>query len=109
MGNCSISRDLKIAALNLYEQGHLPLKTILSCVGFSRRTFFRMLNLWRTIGDVERKSNRPGRPRLLHHDDVDYLILLGMRMSLKSMMPSSILYLVFPMVRSWTSHPVVSS
>ncbi|KAJ7022258.1 hypothetical protein C8F04DRAFT_924834, partial [Mycena alexandri] len=76
MGNHRISRDVKIAALNLYERGHLPLKEILACVGFSRSTFFRVLNLWRTTGDVERKSNRTGRPRLLHHDDITYLLLL---------------------------------
>lgn len=52
MGNRSISRDLKIAALNLYEHGHLSLKQILACVGFSRSTFFRILKLWRTTGDV---------------------------------------------------------
>jgi transposase len=52
MGNRSISRDLKIAALNLYEHGHLSLKQILDCVGFSRSTFFRILKLWRTTGDV---------------------------------------------------------
>ena len=76
MGNRSVNRDLKIAALNLYEQGHLPLKTILSCVGFSRSTFFRMVKLWRTTGDVVHQSNRTGRPRLLCHDDIDYLVLL---------------------------------
>lgn len=76
MGNRAISRDVKIAALNLWEQGHLPLKDILSCVGFSRRTFFRVLNLWRTTGDVVRKANRTGRPRLLHHDDINHLMLL---------------------------------
>ncbi|KAJ7435679.1 hypothetical protein B0H11DRAFT_1713419, partial [Mycena galericulata] len=73
MGNRRISRDVKIAALNLWEQGHLPLKVILSCVGFSRRTFFRLLKLWRTIGDVERPSNRTGRPRELHRTDIDHL------------------------------------
>ncbi|KAJ7036319.1 hypothetical protein C8F04DRAFT_1210102 [Mycena alexandri] len=76
MGNRSISRNVKIAALNLYERGHLPLKEILAWVGFSRSTFFRVLHLWRTTGDVERKSNRTGRPRLLHHDDITYLLLL---------------------------------
>ncbi|KAJ7155273.1 hypothetical protein C8R46DRAFT_910685 [Mycena filopes] len=76
MGNRKISRDVKIAALNLYERGHLPLKEILACVGFSRRTFFRVLKLWRTTGDVENKSNRTGCPRLLHHDDITYLLLL---------------------------------
>jgi transposase len=76
MGNRRISRDVKIAALNLYEQGHLSIKQILACVGFSRSTFFRVLHLWRTVGDVVRPQNRTGRPRLLHHDDVDHLIQL---------------------------------
>ncbi|KAJ6479049.1 Homeodomain-like protein, partial [Mycena sanguinolenta] len=71
-----ISRDLKIAALNLYEQGHFSLKQILACVGFSRSTFFRALHLWQTTGDVVRPQNRTGRPRLLHHEDVDHLIRL---------------------------------
>ncbi|KAJ7690878.1 Homeodomain-like protein [Mycena rosella] len=76
MGNRSIHRDVKITAINLYEQGHLSLKDILSCVGFSRSTFFRVLKLWRTTGDVVRPRKRTGRPRLLHHDDVDYLVRL---------------------------------
>ncbi|KAK6981405.1 hypothetical protein R3P38DRAFT_3234170 [Favolaschia claudopus] len=76
MGNRSISRDVKIAALNLYEKGHLPLKSILACVGFSRSTFFRVLKLWKTTGDVERPQNCPGRPRFLVEEDVDYLITL---------------------------------
>jgi transposase len=76
MGNRRISRDVKIAALNLYEQGHLSVNQILACVGFSRSTFFRVLHLWRTTGDVVRPQNRTGRPRLLHHDDVDHLIQL---------------------------------
>lgn len=45
MGNRAISRDVKIAAINLYEHGQLSLTDILHCVGFSRRTFFRVLNL----------------------------------------------------------------
>jgi transposase len=76
MSNRSISRDLKIAALNLYEHGHLSLKQILACVGFFRRTFFRILKLWRTTGDVVKPSNRTGRPRPLHRDDVDHLVRL---------------------------------
>jgi len=76
MGNHTIHRDVKIAALNLWEQGLLPLKDILSCVGFSRSTFLHVLHLWRTTGDVERNDKRTGRPRLLHHDDVDHLISL---------------------------------
>ncbi|KAJ6505673.1 hypothetical protein C8R47DRAFT_967791 [Mycena vitilis] len=76
MGNRSISRDVKIAALNLFEHGRLSLKEILKCVGFSRRTFFRILKLWRTTGDVVRSRRRTGRNRLLHFDDVDYLVRL---------------------------------
>ncbi|KAJ7106300.1 hypothetical protein C8R44DRAFT_638721 [Mycena epipterygia] len=76
MVNRRISRDVKIAAINLYEQGHLSLNAIISCVGFSRSTFFRVLKLWRTTGDVVRPRKHSGRPRLLHHDDVDYLIRL---------------------------------
>ncbi|KAJ7304645.1 hypothetical protein DFH08DRAFT_758666 [Mycena albidolilacea] len=75
MGNRRISRDVKIAALNLYEQGHLSIKKILAWVGFSRSTFFCVLRLWRTTGDVVRPQNRTGRPRVLHHD-IDYLISL---------------------------------
>jgi hypothetical protein len=40
MGNHHISRDVKIAMLNLYEQGYLLVKEILVCTGFSRSTFF---------------------------------------------------------------------
>ncbi|KAJ7304767.1 hypothetical protein DFH08DRAFT_918686 [Mycena albidolilacea] len=76
MGNRSISRDVKIAAINLYEQGHLSLQQILACVGFSESTFYRVLRLWRTTGDVIRPRKRPGRHRILHHDDLQYLLRL---------------------------------
>ncbi|KAJ7025733.1 hypothetical protein C8F04DRAFT_877374, partial [Mycena alexandri] len=68
-----ISCDVKIASLNLYEHGCLTLPEILDCVGFSERTFYRILNLWRTTGDVVTYKNSRGRPRILHHDDVQYL------------------------------------
>lgn len=71
-----ISRDVKIAAINFYEQGHLSLKDILDCVGFSRSTFFRILHLWRTTGDVVSHKKSLGRPRLLHVDDIQYLLRL---------------------------------
>lgn len=45
MVNSSISHDVKIAAINLYEQNILSVKQILASMGFSRRTFFRVLNL----------------------------------------------------------------
>ncbi|KAJ7474597.1 hypothetical protein B0H11DRAFT_2158665 [Mycena galericulata] len=65
-----ISRDVKIAAIKLRERGHLPFKEILACVGFS------LLHLWRTIGDVVSNKKNLGCPRLLHTDDVDYLLWL---------------------------------
>ncbi|KAJ7027591.1 hypothetical protein C8F04DRAFT_880341, partial [Mycena alexandri] len=68
-----ISRDVKIAALNLYENGHLTLPEILKCVGFSERTFYRILSLWRTTSDVVGHKKSRGRPRILHHDDIQYL------------------------------------
>ncbi|KAJ7705048.1 hypothetical protein B0H17DRAFT_851725, partial [Mycena rosella] len=69
-----IHQDVKIAALNLYEGGLLSLPQILDAVGFSERTFYRILYLWRTTGDVAKgKSTTRGRPRLLHHNDLEYL------------------------------------
>ncbi|KAK6972291.1 hypothetical protein R3P38DRAFT_3240036 [Favolaschia claudopus] len=76
MPNRSISRDVKIAAVNLYEQDILTLKQILDCVGFSRRTFFRVLRLWRTTGNVVKPRERTGRLRIPHHDDIHYLLEL---------------------------------
>ncbi|KAJ7661196.1 hypothetical protein B0H17DRAFT_1163035 [Mycena rosella] len=60
-----ISRDVKITALNLYEHGQLSLKDILA-----------FLELWCTTGDVVPYKKSSGRPRLLHHDDVQYLLRL---------------------------------
>jgi transposase len=72
-----ISRDVKIAAISLYEHGQLRLKDILNCVGFSESTFYRILYLWRTTGDVVRHTKKnPGRSRLLHFDDIQYLLRL---------------------------------
>ncbi|KAJ8456687.1 hypothetical protein ONZ45_g18619 [Pleurotus djamor] len=77
MGNRRISRDVKLAAIRLHERNLLPLNNILECCGFSERTFFRILKLWRETGDVVpvRHSLR-GRIRLLEHDDVNYLLRL---------------------------------
>lgn len=50
---------------------------ILDVVGFSHATFFRVLRLWRETGDVVTDIQRPaGRARILHSDDIDYLIHL---------------------------------
>ena len=73
-----ISHDVNIAALNLYENDTLPLSDILACVGFSERTFYRVLKLWRETSDIvsHRHGNLMGRPRLLHYDDIQYLLHL---------------------------------
>ncbi|KAJ7023497.1 hypothetical protein C8F04DRAFT_1047940 [Mycena alexandri] len=76
MGFRHISCDVKIASLNLYEHGHLTLPKILDCVGFSERKFYRILNLWRTTDDVVTYKKSHGRSRILHHDDVQYLLRL---------------------------------
>ncbi|KIM51414.1 hypothetical protein SCLCIDRAFT_52535, partial [Scleroderma citrinum Foug A] len=72
-----ISRDVKIAAMNLYEQNLLSLEQILDCVRFSESTFWHTLRLWRETGDVvNHPTGSPGRPHALHFDDINYLIQL---------------------------------
>lgn len=73
-----ISHDVKIVALNLHENGILPLSDILACVGFSEHTFYRVLKLWKETGNVVSHwhSNCKGWPRLLHYDDIQYLLQL---------------------------------
>ena len=74
MGFRKISRDLKLAAMRIHDQGILPVGAIIDCLQISRRTFYRILNLWVTTGDVVCHTNGVrGRPRILHHDDIDYL------------------------------------
>ena len=69
-----ISRDLKLAAMRMHDQEILSVADIIDCLNISRRTFYRILDLWRTTGDVVRYTNGVrGRPRLLHFDDIDYL------------------------------------
>ena len=74
MGFRKISRDLKLAAMRIHDHGILPVGTIIDCLQISRRTFYRILDLWVTTGDVVRHTNGiRGRPRILHFDDIDYL------------------------------------
>lgn len=55
----------------------MSLTDILECVGFSKRTFYRVLKLYRDTGNVVKApSNRRGRPRKLLFEDVEYLIAL---------------------------------
>jgi transposase len=77
MPNRRIERGVKLAGIKLYEHGVLPLSTILDVLGYSRRTFFRTLKLWRETGDVvATPSLIRGRLRLLNYDDISYLLLL---------------------------------
>ena len=77
MGFRHISRDVKLAAIRLYELNLLSLEDILHCVGFSERTFYQILALWRDTGDVVKpKKTRLGRPQSLDYDDLQYLLIL---------------------------------
>ena len=69
-----ISQDVKLAAIRLYEGNFLELEDILDCLRLSRRTFYHILHLWRTTGDViQRTHGIRGRRHILHFDDIDYL------------------------------------
>ena len=77
MPNRRIERGVKLAGIKLYEHGVLSLSTILDVLGYSRRTFFRTLKLWRETGDVvAAPSLIHGCLHLLNYDDVSYLLLL---------------------------------
>ena len=77
MVNCHISRDVKVAAMRLYEQNLLGLSDILDTYGFSQRTFYHVLKLWHTTGNVVSYSNGiRGQKRLLDQEDLDYLLEL---------------------------------
>jgi transposase len=77
MVNRRISADVKKAALRLYLHNVLSLDDILACCDISRATFFRAWRLWQETGEVaKRPSALRGRPRLLHTDDLRYLLTL---------------------------------
>ena len=58
-----ISRDVKIAAVKLYERHLLDVDDILDCCNFSRWTWFRILKLWHETGDVVPETQSlSGRP-----------------------------------------------
>jgi len=69
-----ISKDIKIAAMRLYEDDILSKPAILDYLSISSRTFDRILALWNATGEVVRETNGiRGRPRILHFSDVEYL------------------------------------
>jgi transposase len=77
MGNRKISVDVKLAAIHLYEQGILELHEILNCIGFSRRTFYRIKRLYDETGHVIKpRSEFLGRPHILNLEDLHYLLEL---------------------------------
>jgi transposase len=77
MGFRKISADCKLAAIRLHDNGVLSLETILECCGFSERTWYRILKLWRETGNVIRPGAiRRGRLRVLETDDIQYLLRL---------------------------------
>jgi len=60
--------------MRMHEHGILSVAQIIDCLQISRRTFYHVLELWHTTGDVIRHTNGVrGRPRILHFDDIDYL------------------------------------
>ncbi|KAJ3887609.1 hypothetical protein GG344DRAFT_90410 [Lentinula edodes] len=78
MPNRRIPPEVKHCAINLYDRGVLDLSEILDCVGFSERTFYRVLACWRETGDVipHKYGLTTGRPRAMLYDDIDYLLCL---------------------------------
>ena len=52
MAYFKISHDVKLAAMHLYECDILDLPNILDCLRMSKSTFYQVLNLWVTTGDV---------------------------------------------------------
>ena len=77
MGFRIISRQVKIAAIRLYECDLLSVQDIHGCCGFSLRTWYRVLKLWHGTGDVvPQQSILRGRPRILDQEDLGYLLML---------------------------------
>ena len=69
-----ISKDIKIAAMHLYDDNVLSKAAILDYLSFSSRTFDRVHALWVAAGEVVRQTNGvQGQPHRLHFSDIDYL------------------------------------
>jgi hypothetical protein len=74
-----ISRNVKLAAIQLHQRDLLGLPDILECCEFSERTWFRILKLWRETGDVV--NHQPSRTscgclHALDREDIDCLLRL---------------------------------
>ena len=69
-----ISKDIKIAAMRLYQDDILSKPALLDYLRISSRTFDRILALWNATGEVVRETNGiRGRPRIFHFLDIEYL------------------------------------
>ncbi|TFY52053.1 hypothetical protein EVG20_g10726 [Dentipellis fragilis] len=77
MGYRKLSRDIKIAAIRIWEHNLLDLDQILECLDFSERTWYHIVKLWRKTGDVIRPSlSLCGHLRVLDHDNINYILQL---------------------------------
>jgi hypothetical protein len=73
---CKISRDVKIAAINLHDTSIFPVEDLCQLVGFSVCTFWCIHRLWVETGNVvtHKYGYRHGQTCILHIDNVQYLI-----------------------------------
>ncbi|KAF9220359.1 hypothetical protein BS17DRAFT_759688 [Gyrodon lividus] len=70
-----ISRNIKLAAIHLYECGLLEPRDILHVCALSS---YGILKLWHETGDVVKPqdNNLRGHPRIIDHEDIKYLVQL---------------------------------
>ncbi|PPR00637.1 hypothetical protein CVT26_012330 [Gymnopilus dilepis] len=69
-----IPREIKIAAIQMYQANLLPLAIILDFLDFSYATFYRAYGLWLKTGDVVRHRHvTQGRKHLMHFSNIEYL------------------------------------
>lgn len=74
MGFRNIPKEIKIAAIRLYQANLLPLPVICDFLSLSRATFYHCFALWLQTGSPVRHMNGVrGRPRRFHFSDVEYL------------------------------------
>ncbi|TFY78726.1 hypothetical protein EWM64_g5286 [Hericium alpestre] len=66
MGFRKISRDVKIAAIRIWQRHLLQLDQILECLDFSEQTWFCILKLWHETGDLVRQNPDYFLDELLH-------------------------------------------
>jgi transposase len=71
-----ISRNIKIAAIRLYERYLFDLDDILDICNISESTWSWILRLYRETGDVVGSYSSGGGTRTLNADDVQYLVRL---------------------------------